>query len=140
MSRRPSDAVRTVCLPSGRTLEIVYPHGGDPFTRLATDAPAVDRDLEVCERCRSELVEPTRWEAAAGDSWLLTLRCPDCGHVAEGVFSEECVDRYDVRLDDAAAVMIHDLKRLQHANMIEDVERFVAALAADAILPEDFHR
>ena len=34
--------------------------------------------------------------------------------------------------------MLCDLQRLTQANMAEEIERFVAALNADQILPEDF--
>ena len=34
--------------------------------------------------------------------------------------------------------MLSDLRRLTQANMSEDIDRFVAALRADLILPEDF--
>jgi hypothetical protein len=34
--------------------------------------------------------------------------------------------------------MLCDLKRLAHANMVEQIDRFVTALNADHILPEDF--
>jgi hypothetical protein len=34
--------------------------------------------------------------------------------------------------------MLGDLKRLAHANMAEQIDRFAAALNADAIVPEDF--
>ena len=34
--------------------------------------------------------------------------------------------------------MIGDLQRLTQANMASDVERFVAALDTDLVLPEDF--
>ncbi len=36
------------------------------------------------------------------------------------------------------SAVLADLKRLSHANMAEDIERFVAALHAGHILPEDF--
>ena len=34
--------------------------------------------------------------------------------------------------------MLGDLKRLAHANMTDQIERFIGALQADLILPEDF--
>jgi hypothetical protein len=34
--------------------------------------------------------------------------------------------------------MLSDLRRLTHANMAEEIERFAAALHTDLILPEDF--
>jgi hypothetical protein len=139
MSRRPPQVVSTVDLPSGKVLEVVQPEKGELYTRVRQ--PALDdaeRDLCVCEACASELVEPVEWESAGPDRWRVALRCPDCDHWTDGVFSQECVDRFDELLDDGTAVLLADLKRLEQANMGEAVERFVGALHAGAILPEDF--
>ncbi len=138
MSDRPPHVVTTVDLPSGKTLEVVQPENGAPYTRVKPAPAAEDRDLCVCERCSSELVEPVEWSAAGHERWRVALRCPNCEHFSEGVFSQECVDRFDERLDDGTGVLVNDLKRLREANMAEDVERFIGALHADAILPEDF--
>jgi len=35
-------------------------------------------------------------------------------------------------------LLVRDLKRLMHANMEEEIDRFVSALEEDQILPEDF--
>lgn len=137
MRPHPQHVVRTVDLPSGKVLEIVYPEAGDPFTRVRP-IPAEDRDLCACQACAGELVEPLGWEAAGPERWRVSLRCPNCEHTSEGVFSQECVDRFDARLDDGTAAMVEDLKRLELANMADDVERFIGALQAGAILPEDF--
>ena len=134
---RPQHVVKTVDLPSGKTLEVVYPEAGEPFTRVRPVTPQ-DRDLCVCEACRSELVEPTAWESAGAERWRVALRCPNCERTSEGVFSQECVDRYDLRLDEGTADLLGDLQALERANMLEDVERFVGALRSGAIAPEDF--
>ena len=63
---------------------------------------------------------------------------PQLRALSEGVFSQECVDRFDERLDEGTEILLRDLKQLQHANMAEDVERFISALKLGAILPEDF--
>ena len=42
------------------------------------------------------------------------------------------------QLDEGLADMLRDLQRLTQANMADQIERFVAALHADLILPEDF--
>jgi hypothetical protein len=138
MRPHPQHVVRTVDLPSGKILEVVYPEAGNPFTRVRP-APAEDRDLCVCVACASELVEPTSWESAGSERWRVALRCPNCDHVGEGVFSQACVDRFDARLDDGTAAMVSDLKELERANMVDDIDRFVGALNAGAILPEDFN-
>jgi hypothetical protein len=137
MSPRPPQVVRTVDLPSGKVLEVVKPDSGQPYTRLRPVDPD-DRDLCLCEMCGSDLVEPVEWSSAGPERWRVALRCPNCEHWSEGVFSQECVDRFDERLDDGTTVLVEDLKRLQHANMREDVDRFIAALNSGAILPEDF--
>jgi len=137
--RRHPHVVRTVDLPSGKVLEVVQPETGAPYTRvrpLALDDAG--RELCVCQMCASELVEPVEWASAGADRWRVALRCPDCDHWTDGVFSQECVDRFDERLDDGTAVLLADLKHLEQANMSEAVGRFVGALQAGAILPEDF--
>ena len=137
MSRRPPQVVSTVDLPSGKVLEVVQPEQGRPYTRLRS-LECDDRDLCVCEVCASELVEPVEWASAGPEQWRVSLWCPNCDHYAEGVFSQECVDRFDERLDEGMSVIVADLKGLQQANFADDVERFVDALMAGAILPEDF--
>jgi hypothetical protein len=137
MRPHPQHVVRTVDLPSGKVLEVVCPEAGDPFTRVRP-SPAEDRDLCACPACASELVEPLGWESAGPERWRVSLRCPNCAHTSEGVFSQECVDRFDTCLDEGTAAMVSDLKRLEMANMADDIERFVGALQAGAILPEDF--
>jgi hypothetical protein len=138
MSRRPPHVVSTVDLPSGKILEVVQPEQGDPYTRVKPAPAEEDRDLCVCEVCASELVEPVDWAAAGPGRWRVALSCPNCGYWCEGVFSQECVDRFDECLDEGTAVLVDELKRLRQANMADDVDIFISALQADAILPEDF--
>ena len=138
MRPHPHHVVRTVDLPSGKILEVVYPEAGSPFTRVRP-TPAEDRDLCVCLVCAGELVEPFAWESAGAERWRVSLRCPNCEHVSEGVYSQECVDRFDDRLDEGTAAMVSDLKRLERANIADAAERFIGALHAGAILPEDFN-
>jgi hypothetical protein len=122
-------SVRRIVLPSGRSIEVVRFHD--------TDEP-MRRGLHVCHRCESDLVQPVAWSEAEQDRWELTLECPNCFWSAEGVFNRDQIDQFEERLDDGLSAMLADLKRLTHANMAEDLERFVAALEADYILPEDF--
>jgi hypothetical protein len=137
MPPRPQHVVTTVDLPSGKTLEVVHPESGDPFTRVRP-IPADDRDLCICVACACKLAEPIAWESAGVERWRVALRCPNCSHTSEGVFSQECVDRFDEQLDDGTAALVSDLKRLERANLADEAERFIGALRAGAILPEDF--
>lgn len=138
MRRRQPQVVTTVDLPSGKILEVVHPEGGPPYTRVKPAPADADRDLSLCEGCASQLVEPIEWESAGAERWRVVLFCPNCDQVSEGVFTQACVDAFDEALDDGTAAMVADLKRLEHARMVDDVERFVGALNSGAILPEDF--
>ena len=128
--------VRRVVLPSGKTIEVVY--FGDATgvdTRTAAE-PA--EDLHVCGSCASELVYPVDWEEASDTHWEVTLRCPNCEWIGTGVFEQDVVERFDEELDRGTEALVRDLKRLMQANMEEDIERFVSALADGHIVPEDF--
>lgn len=124
--------VRRVVLPSGKTIEVVYvDHSdGQPFD--------VSRDLHHCGTCGCDLVYPIEWEEASATHWEVTLRCPNCEWSGTGVFDQETVDRFDEELDRGMVVLVSDLKRLAQENMEIEIERFVRALDADAVLPEDF--
>jgi hypothetical protein len=130
--------VRRVVLPSGRSIEVVY------FEALGGNAPPEARPdqstraLHVCPDCRRDLVQPVEWEEASATHWEVVLRCPNCEWHEIGHFDQATVDRFDEELDLGTEVLIRDLKRLQQANMEDEIERFVEALNADAVLPEDF--
>jgi hypothetical protein len=104
-------------------------HDGDQQTR---------QGLHVCGGCQSELVQPVAWSEAADERWELTLHCPNCGLSTEGVYEREEVDQLEERLDEGLADMLRDLQRLTQANMADEIDRFVSALHADHVLPEDF--
>ena len=125
-----SHHVKRVQLPSGKTIEVVLFSGAAPVEQ--------DPSLHVCCSCRSELVYPVAWQEAGANSWRVLLRCPDCEHVREGVFSQDAVDVFDEQLDAGTDALAADLRRLTRANMADELSRFSAALQADAILPEDF--
>jgi hypothetical protein len=136
-----SQYVRRVVLPSGRAIEVVY------FEHLADAAaaeplPAVERsgflDLHVCPDCDRELVYPVEWSEVSTTHWEVLLRCPNCEWNDVGDFDQSTVDRFDDELDRGTEALMRDLKRLTQANMEDEIDRFVSALGADAILPEDF--
>jgi hypothetical protein len=136
---RPSDHphhVRRVVLPSGKTIEVVYfederAPGADREQRQCTD-------LHVCRGCGSGLVHPVEWEESGTAHWEVALRCPNCDWEGTGVYDQHTVDRFDEELDHGTELLVRDLKRLMHANMEDEVERFASALQAGHIVPEDF--
>jgi hypothetical protein len=127
--------VRRVVLPSGKTIEVVY------YEQAHTDhasLTAAQTELHVCGSCSSELVYPVDWEEAGSVHWQVTLRCPNCEWVGTGVFEQQVVERFDEQLDRGTEQLVRDLKRMVQANMEEQIDRFVDALRAGLILPEDF--
>lgn len=117
---------RKVTLPTGQAIEVLFVEPEQPT------------QLHVCPLCTSELVVPVAWAEAGRAQWDVTLHCPNCDWVGGGVYEQELIERFDEELDRGTEALVHDLQRLMRANMEDDVERFIAALHADAILPEDF--
>ena len=107
-------------------------------TRLATTTRRRRDDLHVCPSCNSELVYPTDWAPASNRRWQVALRCPECEWNGGGSYSQEVVDRLDEVLERGTESVLDDLNTLVRANMEDQIARFVSALSADHILPEDF--
>ena len=128
-----SQYVRRVVLPSGRTIEVVY------FETPAADGAVTPvRALKECPRCDGDLVYPVEWEEVSPTHWEVLLRCPNCERSEVGRFDQATVDRFDEHLEIGTDLLRGDLRRLQQANMAEQIEQFARALETDAILPEDF--
>jgi hypothetical protein len=133
--------VKRVVLPSGKTIEVVYFRNGEdlPGPDTQQHPPAEPhQDLHVCFECDSSLVYPVEWEEAGTENWAVLLQCPNCQACREGVFTQDTVELFDEELDRGADALARDYKRLMRANMSDEIDRFAAALEANAILPEDF--
>jgi hypothetical protein len=131
--------VKRVVLPSGKTIEVVYFREAGLEQTAHSHPPAEpNQDLHVCIECSCELVYPVRWDEAGPENWSVLLHCPNCEVYREGVFAQNTVEAFDEELDRGGDALARDYKRLMRANMENELERFVGALGADAILPEDF--
>jgi hypothetical protein len=125
---------KRVTLPSGKTIEVVLFADEVPVV----SPPETQQDLHICVDCDSELVYPVEWEEAGPENWSVLLHCPNCSVYREGVFTQDNVELFDEELDRGADTLARDYKRLMRANMADEIERFVGALEAGAICPEDF--
>ena len=137
--------VKRVLLPSGKTIEVVYFRDSGLVEEAlqaprTSDAPPAEphQELHVCLECSSELVYPVQWEESGAENWSVLLHCPNCDVYREGIFTQDTVEVFDEELDRGADALARDYKRLMRANMSEEIDRFVGALTAGAILPEDF--
>ena len=130
--------VRRVVLPSGKAIDVVYYDGPSAVPVERAGVAGAPVPMHVCGTCTSELVYPVDWEESGSSCWEVSLRCPECEWSGTAVYEQDAVDRFDEELDRGTEVLVRDLKRLMQANMEEDVERFLGALEADHIVPEDF--
>ena len=101
-----------------------------------TDAPRTS--LHICPECGSILVHPRAIEIWGEDSWWLELRCPECGWMSADVFRQQAIEEFEKELNRGHERLVADLMELVRINMSDYVDRFVYALAADAIHPMDF--
>lgn len=120
--------VRTVKLPSGRTIEVIS----------FDDCAAAQRELHRCPECAGDLVYPIAWEQSDDKHWKVSLRCPNCEWALTDLFEDSVIQDFDEMLDRGTESLVEDLRQLARANMEADVERFAGALAAGHVLPEDF--
>ena len=123
-------SVHRIVLPSGRKIEVVR------FDERSTERPS--RPLHICPDCDSPLVQPLSWAESEDEEWELELSCPNCEWHEEGIYSQGEIEELEDRLEDGLTDMLDDLHRLAQANMADEIGRFVRALEADLILPEDF--
>jgi hypothetical protein len=123
-------SVHRIVLPSGRKIEVVRFH--------EHTADRTYRPLHVCRRCAAPLVQPLSWAETEAERWELELMCPNCGWSTIGVYTQAEVEELEDRLEEGLSEMLADLHRLAQANMTDEVERFIAALETNLILPEDF--
>lgn len=123
-------SVHRIVLPSGRKIEVVRFH--------EDGVKQAYRPLHICRQCGAPLVQPVSWAETEDEHWQLELMCPNCGLTTSGTFTQAEVEELEDRLEEGLSEMLADLHRLAQANMTDEVERFVSALEANVILPEDF--
>ena len=138
---QPSDNshyVRRVLLPSGREIEVVYFDSQIEPPTPPPSSPAPRRTSTSVPSAIAPSCYPVEWEEASPTQWEVLLRCPNCEWTHLGIYDQAVVDRFDEDLDRGTECLIEDLTRLTQANMEDEIERFTAALASDAIWPMDF--
>jgi hypothetical protein len=95
-------------------------------------------DVSLCPDCECDMVYPIDWEQAGDRHWRVTLRCPNCEQVGDGVMDEELIEKFDCLLDRGTDSLVRDLRNLTYANMATEINAFVSALDGGHLLPEDF--
>jgi hypothetical protein len=108
-------------------------HPPDGSTHLHRDA-----GLHVCRRCEEPFVVPVALHEVVGDRFVVELTCNNCGWGDVGLHDDQALDALDRELDRSLAAMVATAELHALADELEAIDRFVAALRADRILPEDF--
>jgi hypothetical protein len=98
----------------------------------------MQRNLHICGECQSKLVHPRMVETRGKDSWWLELHCPECDWIAADLVAQGDIEEFEKELDRGHDELTASLLELVRVNMSEYVDRFIHALAADAIYPMDF--
>lgn len=93
--------------------------------------------MSDCPECARSFVHPD-FGLPDGGRWRVMLRCLSCGWSGQTMLDDAALEDFERELDDERECIELDLERLTEHNMRDYSHRFVAALAADAILPEDF--
>ncbi len=93
----------------------------------------------MCPACERPFVVPGEvLEVADADHVRLELRCTNCDWGEDTVCTDEDLAALERELDRGFADLLWTLEVLWIGNEEDAIERFSAALTADAILPEDF--
>jgi hypothetical protein len=101
--------------------------------------------LRICPECDCRLCFESAAEPIAFDTWLIVVQCPNCWHAWRRTVSDVVLELFEHALDDDTIAIEAALDQLVVANardeaqqLAAEVERFAAALEADAIVPMDF--
>jgi hypothetical protein len=103
-----------------------------PERAATTTAPV------YCPVCRSRLLQLLDAEPHPPGGWDVVLECPECWSLIEEHLDDHEVEDFDREFDEGTRQLVEELRRLTAQHMLEDVERFLVALQADAIHPMDF--
>jgi hypothetical protein len=99
--------------------------------------PRLSKAPHICSACGLPLLQPDS-ARPEGRGWRVVVNCPSCGWIAEQLLDQDELDRFDVEFANGLAELTAALDYITRINMRSYADRFTAALAKDAILPQDF--
>jgi hypothetical protein len=104
----------------------------------APPPPKEDLGAHRCPVCGGTFVYPVDWDRSGPSSWTLHLRCPECETRREVTLDRASVESLNRELYFGAQALARDADQMARRNFADEVERIVAALERDLILPMDF--
>jgi hypothetical protein len=103
------------------------------------DTTPLNPTLHICDACTRDFIVPVSVvELLDHERCLVELACTNCGTSALSVHDDRSLMELDRHLDSAQEQMREAIAVLEIADELDRVDRFVRALRADHILPEDF--
>ena len=103
------------------------------------DNTAIPTSLQECPDCRERFIIPVDVLDVVEDGrCVVELHCTNCQQTRISTHDESELMELDDRLEATTAAMHNAIDVFEAIDEWERVERFVAALHADLILPEDF--
>jgi hypothetical protein len=121
-------------LPDGTDAEVLVTAQEARDLRCGDAEPAE----MTCASCGSDLVFPIDWENTSETTWLVALHCPECGTEYEEALDRWRIERFVTQLHTQKRALAKELARFTTSSFALEAERFVAALQAGHIQPEDF--
>jgi len=70
--------------------------------------------------------------------WEIERRCPECEWRETGIYEQEIVEWWDELLEAGTDSLIRELELIVSEEIDHEADRLREALAAGALLPEDF--
>jgi hypothetical protein len=96
-------------------------------------------DVCVCTTCSRDFIVPISVvDLIDHDRCVVELQCTNCNTTSLRVHEDRELMELDRRLDSVQAQMRETVELLEISDDLDRIDRFVRALRADHILPEDF--
>ena len=96
-------------------------------------------ELQVCTDCHEPFVAPTAiLDVIDDDRCVVELRCANCHGVRVAVQHDDALAELDRRIEEDLAALMSAVEVFEALDEWERAERFIEALHADHVLPEDF--
>ena len=123
-------------LPSGKTIEVVYFEEADELVTGVQPARPSPRPSRARTSTSASTATPASSTRSSGRrpgprTGASCSTAPTASGLREGVFTQDTVESFDEELDGGADALARDYRRLMRANMVEEIDRFVAALDAE---------
>jgi len=145
-SQTPRSEIRSITLPSGRQVEIIYLDGeavsiadqGLVVSEIEANLQESVNELLNCGECGCDTVQPVEWDGYGPRHWKIELRCPNCEARCTTIVEDDVAELCDRAHQRGVDALELTLTEVADANSERDIERLRFALENNHLLPEDF--